>query len=349
MTTEARFGAAARKEGEMTDAVPIIDLSPYFEGTQPGKRQVAHQVGRACRELGFLTVTGHGVPVELIERVYGDAKAFFDLPVAVKAAIRQPSPDTVRGYSGVGEEGLSYSLDEASPGDLKESLTVGQLAVPDDPYFFHPDAGRFFAPNLWPAQPAGLEASWSAYFRAMESLSQSLMRIFALALDLPETYFDPTIDKHISNFRAINYPDQPDTPLAGQLRAGAHSDYGSLTIVRQEEAPGGLQVQNEEGRWLDVKPVPGAFVVNIGDLMMQWTNDQWRSTMHRVVNPPRDKALGSRRISLVFFHQPNYDALVSCLPSCQGVGNPPRYAPITSGRHFIGKFVKQSTMTVDAA
>jgi isopenicillin N synthase-like dioxygenase len=334
-------------EDGMTQAVPVIDLSPYFDGSMVGKQQVAREVGRACREIGFLTIVGHGVAKEQIEAVYADAKAFFDLPTAAKTAIRQPSPDTVRGYSGVGEEGLSYSLDAATPGDLKESLTVGQIAVPaDDPYYVHPDAGRFFAPNLWPAAPSGLQASWSAYFRKMESLSASLMRMFALALDLPETFFDKTIDRHISNFRAINYPDQPEAPLAGQLRAGAHSDYGSLTIVRQEEAPGGLQVQARDGSWIDVKPVADAFVVNIGDLMMQWTNDLWRSTMHRVVNPPRDKALGSRRISLVFFHQPNYDAVVSCLPSCRDRDNPPRYAPITSGRHFIGKFVKQSTMSV---
>ncbi len=334
----------------MTESIPVIDLSPYLDGGASGKQQVARAVDRACRDLGFLTVTGHGVPKAFIEAVYADAKAFFDLPLARKAAIRQPSPDAARGYSGVGEEGLSYSLDAATPGDLKESLTIGQLEVPaDDPYYTHPDAGSFFAPNLWPSAPSGLEASWSAYFRAMEALSASLMRIFALALDLPETFFDATIDRHISNFRAINYPDQPDTPLTGQLRAGAHSDYGSLTIVRQEDAPGGLQVQAESGAWIDVPPVADAFVVNIGDLMMQWTNDRWRSTMHRVVNPPREKALGSRRISLVFFHQPNYDALVSCLPSCQGPGNPARYAPITSGRHFIGKFLKQSTMGVAAA
>lgn len=333
----------------MMRSIPVIDLSPYFAGSEVGERQVARAVDAACRELGFLTITGHGVPKALIEKVYDDSKSFFDLPRAVKAAIRQPRPDQVRGYSGVGEEGLSYSLDKASPGDLKESLTVGQLTVPDDPYYSAPDAGEFFTANLWPDEPAGLRASWSAYFREMESLSASLMRIFALALDLPKTFFDSSIDRHISNFRAINYPDQPETPLAGQLRAGAHSDYGSLTIVRQEAAPGGLQVESQDGQWIDVPPVDDAFVVNIGDLMMQWTNDRWRSTMHRVVNPPRDKALGSRRISLVFFHQPNYDALVSCLPSCQGPGNPARYAPVTSGKHFIGKFVKQSTMGAVAA
>jgi isopenicillin N synthase-like dioxygenase len=326
-------------------SVPVIDLRPYLEGTPEGKRKVADEVGRACRDIGFLTITGHGVSNELIENFYRAAREFFDLPVAEKRKIRQPRPDQVRGYSGVGEEGLSYSLDEPTPPDLKESLTFGPPDVPPgDPYYRTAAAGEFFAPTLFPKQPAELKELAIAYFYAMEKLSGQLMCIFALALGLPEHFFNDKIDKHISNLRILNYPNQPAEPEKGQLRAGAHSDYGSLTIVRQEDAPGGLQVLNLDGEWVDVKPIPQSFVVNIGDLMMQWTNDQWQSTMHRVVNPPRDKANGSRRISLVFFHQPNYDALVSCLDGCCDAEHPAKYPPVTSGEHFIGKFVKQSTL-----
>ena len=330
-------------------AVPTIDLKPYLDGTREGKAKVAAEVGRACRELGFLSIVGHGVPSDLIEQCYAVSKEFFDLPLSEKVKCDRPQPDQVRGYSMVGGEGLSYSLDEPAPPDLKESLSIGPTDVPEaDPYYHGAEAGPHFAPNVWPTQPAALKPVWTAYFKAMETLSAQLMRIFALALDLPEHFFDDKIDKHISMFRALNYPDQPDEPLPGQLRAGAHSDYGSLTIVRQEEAPGGLQVRNLDGTWIDVKPVPGAFVVNIGDLMMQWTNDLWRSTMHRVVNPPRDKALGSRRISLVFFHQPNYDAMVDCLDSCRAPGLPAKYAPISSGDHLRSKFVKQTTLGAGA-
>jgi isopenicillin N synthase-like dioxygenase len=252
----------------------------------------------------------------------------------------------VRGYSQIGGEGLSYSLDNPAPPDLKESLTIGPIDVPNDPYFQGAEAGPHFAPNLWPTKPPELKQIWIDYFHAMEVLSAKLMRIFALSLELPEHFFDDKIDKHISMFRVLSYPDQPEEPLPGQLRAGAHSDYGSLTIVRQDDAPGGLQVNNVDGEWVDIKPIPGAFVVNLGDLMMQWTNDLWRSTMHRVVNPPRDRTLGTRRISLVFFHQPNYDAMVSCLDSCHGPGNPVKYAPISSGDHLRSKFVKQTTLGV---
>jgi isopenicillin N synthase-like dioxygenase len=344
-SSSLKTGKLAMPRDESAGSVPNIDMTPYFSGNEDAKQRVADQIGAACREFGFLTITGHRVPEALIEEVYRNAKRFFDMPIEIKRAIHQPASDIVRGYSAVGEEGLSYSLDRASPGDLKESLTIGPVETSaTDPYFSDPEAGHFFAPNLWPDQPPGLKSSWCSYFGEMETLSKTLMRLFARALALEETYFDDKIDKHISNFRAINYPDQPKPPEVMQLRAGAHSDYGSLTIVRQDDAPGGLQVERPDGSWVDVAPRRNAFVVNIGDLMQQWTNDAWRSTMHRVVNPPRSLALGSRRLSLVFFHQPNYDAVVSCLPTCQDPENPARHAPVTSGRHFIGKFVKQVTM-----
>jgi isopenicillin N synthase-like dioxygenase len=176
----------------------------------------------------------------------------------------------------------------------------------------------------------------------MEGLASDLMRIFAVALDLPEPFFADTLNRHISAIRLINYPEQPEAPVPGQLRSGEHSDYGSLTILKIENAPGGLQVRTRKGRWIDVPAVTDAFIINIGDLMMHWTNDRWISTLHRVVNPPRDRALGSRRLSMVFFHQPNYDALIECLPTCQGPGHPPKHPPVTSGEHRLRKFLATS-------
>ncbi len=325
-------------------AVPVIDLSPFRSGDETQRRAVAEQVGRACREIGFLIVSGHGVPDGLIEDCYRTSKEFFALPLAEKSAVERPAPDQVRGYSAVGGEGLSYSLDKPAPPDLKESLSIGPVNVDrTDPYFTGPDAGPHFAPNVWPQKPADLKKVWTDYFGAMEKLAADLMRMFAISLDLPEQYFGDKIDRHISMFRALQYPSQTTMPEPGQMRAGAHSDYGSLTILRQEQRPGGLQVLNKAGDWVDVPAIPGTFVVNIGDLMMQWTNDLWNSTMHRVINPPRELAYDSARISLVFFHQPNYDAMVSCLPRCAGPENPAKYAPVSSGDHLRSKFVKQTT------
>ncbi|MFC3231421.1 isopenicillin N synthase family dioxygenase [Marinibaculum pumilum] len=324
--------------------VPVIDVSPFYSGGPAGKRAVAEAIDRACTDIGFLQLVGHPVPQDLIRRVYDSARAFFDLPDAAKAEVVRPSPDQVRGYSAIGDEGLSYSLDEVAPGDLKESLSVGPVDVPaGDPYYHGPAAGPHFAPNIWPAQVPDLAESWTEYFRQMERFSADVMRMFALGLGLEEEFFTPTIDRHISMLRVLNYPDQPQPPEPGQLRAGAHSDYGSLTLLVQEQAPGGLQVRNKAGEWVPVPPVEGAFVLNIGDLMMEWTNDRWISTLHRVVNPPRDAALGSRRQSIVFFHQPNYDAMIECLPHCASPDNPPKYAPISSGDHLRNKFVKQTT------
>jgi isopenicillin N synthase-like dioxygenase len=324
-------------------SVPIVNIAPYRRGPASAKAQLVAEVDRACRDIGFLVITGHGVSPELIQRVESTSRRFFELPLEAKQALKRPKDDQVRGYSAVGNEGLSYSLGKKAPGDLKESLSIGPINPPDNPYFNGPAAGPHFAPNLWPAQISDFEASWSEYFETMAALSADLMRIFALALKLPEHFFDDKIDRHISMFRVLSYPNQEGEPEPGQLRAGAHSDYGSITILKIEDRPGGLQVHNKAGQWVDVPVVPGSFVVNIGDLMMQWTNDLWISTVHRVVNPPRDKANDSLRQSLVFFHQPNYDAMCECLSSCLAPGEQPKYQPISSGDHLRNKFLKQTT------
>ena len=321
-------------------SVPIIDLAPYFSGTAAGRAEVARKVDEACRSIGFLVITNHGISPELIARVSALSRRFFELPLAEKRKVDRPREDAVRGYSAVGEEGLSYSLEEEAPGDLKESFSTGPSNVPDDEYHRGPAAGPHFEPNSWP-DIAGFREACEAYFDAMSDLARSLMRIFALSLELPEYFFDDKINEHISMFRVLSYPPQKEAPLPGQLRAGAHSDYGSLTIVLPDDK--GLQVRNKAGEWVDVPLIPGGLVVNIADLMMQWTNDQWVSTLHRVVNPPFEAASTNRRQSLVFFHQPNYDAMVECLRSCLAPGEKPKYAPISSGDHLMSKFVKQTT------
>jgi isopenicillin N synthase-like dioxygenase len=171
----------------------------------------------------------------------------------------------------------------------------------------------------------------------MTRLAETLMQVFALALALPLDYFADKIDRPQSFLRIINYPAPRVAPLPGQLRAGAHSDYGTLTILRAENVAGGLQVFSRAGEWLDVAVPPGAFVINIGDMLMRWTNDRWVSTLHRVVNPPDAHAPGSRRQSLVFFHNPNPDAVIECLPTCASASNPSRYPPVLAGTYLADK------------
>jgi isopenicillin N synthase-like dioxygenase len=324
--------------------VPVIDLTPFREGGPEGRAAVAKQVGQACKDIGFLVVSGHGISEDLIAKTYDVSKRFFELPHAEKVAVDRPAPDQVRGYSAVGGEGLSYSLDEPTPPDIKESFSIGPVDVPaNDPYFTCAEAGPHFAPNVWPKEPAELKDIWIDYFRAVDNLATDLMRMFALALDLDEHYFDATIDKNISMLRVLRYPAQTSAPLPGQLRAGAHSDYGSMTILRKEASDKSLEIKNKAGEWVGVPVIEGTFIVNIGDLMQQWTNDLWSSTLHRVVNPPLDSPENVDRHSIVFFHQPNYDAMVTCLPTCQGPDNPAKYQPISSGDHLVSKFVKQTT------
>jgi isopenicillin N synthase-like dioxygenase len=154
--------------------VPVIDLKPYKDGTPAGKAATAAQVGQACRDIGFLVVTGHGISEELVGKTYDMAKTFFALPLSEKAKSDRPAVDQVRGYSAVGGEGLSYSLDEPAPPDLKESLSIGPTDVPNDPYYTGPEAGPHFAPNVWPENPAGLKQVWTDYLRPLMASQPTL-------------------------------------------------------------------------------------------------------------------------------------------------------------------------------
>lgn len=320
--------------------VPVIDISPWLRGDPAGKRDVAALVDAACRDIGFLVISGHGIDPELLARVRHLSERFFDLPLEEKMRIARPARDVARGYIPMEGEAVAASRGEKTEGDLNESLMIGPEDFdPDDPYFTAPAAGASFVPNLWPAAPHGLRETYTGYFSAMAALATELMRIFAVALDLPERFFDDKVDRHISRLRVRNYPAQDVPPKPGQLRAGAHSDYGSLTILTADSSPGGLQAFNKAGAWTAVPMIDGTFVVNIGDMLARWTNDRWVSTLHRVVNPPEEHAATSRRHSIVFFHNPNYDAEVACLPGCAGPGNPAKYPATTSGEHLLEKFV----------
>ncbi|RYZ07876.1 MAG: isopenicillin N synthase family oxygenase [Comamonadaceae bacterium] len=317
--------------------VPVIDISPFRTGSAADKQEVARLVDQACRDIGFLVISGHGVDPDLIERTRAVSRAFFDLPAERKLKVARPAIDVARGYTGINEESLARSRDpEAYGSDLNESLMIGPVDQPDPAYAFAPAAGRHFAPNVWPEDLPELQPVYTAYYREMGALAEVLMRIFAVALGLPEHHFDDKVDKHISRLRVRNYPAQEQAPQPGQIRAGAHSDYGSLTILYAEDKPGGLQVCNANGEWVDVPVQPGCYIINIGDLMARWSNDNWVSTLHRVVNPPADAGAGSRRQSLVFFHNPNYDAAITNLMPSQAA----KYPPTTSGEHLRALYVK---------
>ncbi len=323
------------------NTVPVVDIEPFLAGGDGEKATVARAVDEACRRIGFLVIRGHGVPRAIVDDALAASWAFFDLDEVEKRRWISPKGDFRRGYMPVGGNALAYTLDRESPPDLIEAFTFGQFDLPETPYYAR-HRETWFEPNIWPERPAAFRPRLCAYYRAMERLAADLMRIFALALAIPEDFFADKIDRHITAMRLNHYAEADRPPLPGQLRAGPHTDYGSLTILLATAAAGGLQVLGGDEVWHDVEPAPETFIVNLGDLMAQWTNDRWVSTLHRVVNPPPHRRAGSRRASIAFFHQPNYDAQVECLSTCRGADDPPRYAPTSSGAHLLAKTAKET-------
>jgi isopenicillin N synthase-like dioxygenase len=321
--------------------VPVIDIAPYFSGAPEGKRGVADQLGRACREIGFYVIVGHGVDPALVDEVEAVSREFFDLPIDEKMQLHVGSAPGAVGYAAIGDTALAYTRGQVAPPDLNESFQVAKVDVADDPYFQSEAARGLIPKNRWPDRPAALKELYIRYYLRMGTLAADLMRLSALALDLPEEYFDDKIDRHISRLNVRLYPEQKTAPLPGQLRAAAHTDYGTVTILKPGDTVGGLQVADRDGNWHDVPMIPGSFVINQGDLMARWTNDRWLSTLHRVANPPEEAKGGSRRLSIVFFHHPNYDARVSCLPTCVKPGAVPGYEPIQVSDYYSMKRAQQ--------
>jgi isopenicillin N synthase-like dioxygenase len=316
--------------------VPVVDLTPARLGGAAERRQVATAIDAACREIGFFAITGHGVDDALVARLRRVAHEFFERPMAEKLAFRHPVVGTNRGYHPVGGETLAQANDAAAPPDLKEFFHVGPVDVGDDPYYTSAEGRLHFLPNIWPARPPEFEDAATDYYRAMSGLIRFVMRLAALALDVDERFFDDKVDRSIGTMRLNYYPAQAVPPRPDQLRASAHTDYGGFTILSGEDVPGGLQVCTRGGQWIDVPTSPTRFVVNIGDLLMRWTNDRWLSNLHRVINPPPGRGAPVARLSIAFFNHPNYDALIECLPS-QG---PARHPPVRSGEYRDLKYAK---------
>lgn len=318
---------------------PVIDIAPFLSGDETRKTEVARAFGAACEHTGFLTVTGHGVPDALIERMLTASREFFALPEEEKRRTC-PAIENGPGYRPLATHSLARTLDRIAPGDLNQGYLISPLLpyrnLPGA-YVASEEAARWFRPNVWPERPQDFEAAWIAYYQTMESLAATLMRIAARALDLPENGFDAYIDRHTSQLTARRYPPVEGEPLPNQERSGAHSDYGAITILWKDDGAESLQVMGKQGAWEDVVPVPGTFIVNIGDLLAQWTNDRWVSTLHRVV-APRDPAARARdRYSIPFFFKPNFDAVIAPIPSCVGNGRPAKYEPIRAGDHMAMK------------
>jgi isopenicillin N synthase-like dioxygenase len=316
--------------------IPLIDLSPALGGTVDERMKVARQIEAACTKFGFFSIRGHGVDVSLIEALRSQASRFFNLPLVEKLKAQPDDATVPRGYRALGFDSLSRGNAEKAPGDLKEYYHIGRESWPLEPYYTNAEGQRYFIPNRWPEGFDGFAKAAEQYYLQMERLTSQMMSLVALALGLDEQFFEDKIDRHITAMRINFYPAQAEPAEPGQLRAGAHTDYGLLTILNGENTAGGLEVRTLQGAWIPVETEPDTFVVNIGDLLMRWTNDRWLSNVHRVVNPPPDAGLAAQRISIAFFHHPNYDARVECVsPAGQA-----KYPPVLSGDYRTQKYAQ---------
>ena len=309
----------------MSAVLPIVDLSEFRAGQN--KTAAAAAAARACEEIGFFYLTGHGVAELLMAEGLAETRRFFDLPEAEKRALHISKSPLHRGYFPVFEEATDPSLIK---GDLKEGFDLARDLPPDDPEVL---AGTpLHGPNVWPENLPGFRETLERYFAEMRRLAEELMGCFALGLGLKEDFFADKIDRPLAQLRLLHYPPQAATPLEDAVGCGTHTDYGCLTILNQDDN-GGLIVRDRKGEWIEVPPRAGAFVVNIGDQLARWTNGRFAATPHRVINRS-----GRERYSMPFFFDPNFDALVECLPSCLEEGETPKFDPVLAGEYLIGRY-----------
>lgn len=325
-------------QGEVLSTFPAVDLGSFLEGTVDERRRIADRIDRICRSIGFLIIDNHGVPPQVCDRAWAAAREFFDLPIERKLELRSDDSRCPRGYFPMAEETLARSRGVETPPDPKECFSSGPLAAPAG-HAQTTNFDFFYGENSWPEEPEGFRRAWTDYYRAMEHLGSQIMQMLASALQVNKDYFSEFHSHHLSALRALNYPATTAGLLPDQQRAGAHSDYGSVTILKPDSSVGGLEVQTPSGGWIAAPVVADSFIVNIGDLMARWTNDRWISTLHRVVEPAISQGDPTpRRQSIAYFMNPNYDARISAIPTCVNPGEDPRHPPVSAGKFLIEKF-----------
>jgi isopenicillin N synthase-like dioxygenase len=303
----------------------VIDFAAFLTGD--GKLQVARQIREACESTGFFYLVRHGVPQATIDAVFAASRRFFAQPLEQRMKVRlEVGPN--RGYQPLGSR---FYAGKADAPDHNESFKYQHELPPDDPDVIA--GNRVHARNRWPDDLPGWRDTLLEYYDGMEHLTGALLRAFALALDLDEAWFLAAYRKPLTQINLLHYPPHPPITPGRQFGLRPHSDTTAFTILAQGDV-GGLQVEHG-GDWIDVPPIPGSFVINIGDMMARWTNDRFASTPHRVINRS-----GTERYSVAFFAIPDFDAEVACLPSCMGPDNPPKYAPLR-----VGEFMLHSNAT----
>ncbi|MER8511276.1 isopenicillin N synthase family oxygenase [Mesorhizobium sp. M0894] len=314
-----RLDDKLRAKRESFDKIPLVDIAPLLD--RSNKQMVAKEIRWALSNTGFMYVKNHGIPQGLVDSVLDVSRRFFDLPISQKMTLHVSKSDVaLRGYI----EPFGENTDPGKTKDLKECFDIGPERSALE--------GPFFGPNQWPSSLPEFRELTYGYHQKMADLAKKLLQGIALSLDLSESYFESLMRQPISIQRLLHYPPQSGHIGEEIIGIGAHTDYGNLTILAQDDV-GGLQVMNRDGVWVEGIPIHGTFVINIGDLIQRLTNDVYLANLHRVVN-----SSGRERYSIPFFIDADFDAIIEPLPSCITDSNPLRYNRVTCGEHKFGRF-----------
>jgi len=320
-------------------SLPIIDLSTAKDGPE-ACQVIAERLRTAASEVGFFYLVNHSVPSDLTARAYDHLRRFFDLHMDEKMRVHTSKSEGVRGYVGFYEQG-NYGLDltdkrESAPAtqkmDAKELFCLGH-ALPRDHPNYH---GILFAENFWPEHDPDFKSTLDAYYKETEILAKQLYSLFALGLGLPADYFDSHIQESpMNSTNCLHYPPLPPDAPPDQMGIGEHTDYECFTLLSTDSTPG-LQIMASDGSWFDVPPMPEGFVVNIGDMMARWSNDLFRSTVHRAQN-----RTNQHRYAIASFKACNFTTILRSL-----VPGTEKYAPICAGEHMLARVAGANAPTV---
>lgn len=294
-------------------SIPIIDFQPFWQGDTATQQLIAIQIDRACREIGFFYLRNYGTPAGLLAQQFEQSRQFFALPLMAKQQLAWRTAASNCGYGGLGRE----QLDPACPSDYKETFNINRELE-----------SSLVEQRHWPKQLPEFRSTVIDFFAACVQTADAVLQAIALALKLPPDFFTLCHSQQVHTLRLLHYPPLPSDPSTEYLRAAAHTDYGSITLLFQD-AIAGLEVQTVSGDWIAAPPVANTVLVNLGDLMQRWTNAEYRSTRHRVL----PTAATQHRYSIAFFCQPNPDTEIICLPDCSD--RPARYAPIAAGDYLL--------------
>ena len=303
--------------------IPVIDFGASFAGGPGAVEATAAEIRDTLENVGFFVMVNHGVPQALIDRTFAEARRFHDQPMDAKRALLMNEHNN--GYMTLGRYVVRTSQVNANDKpDLNEAFFSRRERAPGDPLLH--SGRRWVGPNQWPEALPGFREAVLAYTDAMDALSACVLRVIAVALDLPPTAFDDAFAESQFTFRMTHYP--PVTAAPNQFGIAPHTDANFLTFLAQSDVPG-LQVRTPSGEWVAVPYIPGSYAVNTGDMMVRWTNGRFKSTPHRALPP-----VGRDRYAIPFFLGPHVDTVIESLPTCQGPDNPPRFPPITYGEYL---------------